>query len=106
MPVVEGRSRNEPFKRAEAETNVGVDEKAPCGGNQRRDDGDQAARDRPWTPKPQNVDRNQGAEPAEYQIHGVRARVNQEIDFLGAVVDGMETPEKGNFMAHAMGPVV
>ena len=54
----------------------------------------------------QDVDGDQGAETAEDQVDRMGTGVDQKIDFLGTVMDGMETPEEGDFVAQAMGPVV
>ena len=54
----------------------------------------------------QEVDGDQGEETPEDQVHRMGTGVDQKIDFLGTVMDGMETPEKGNFVAQAMSPVV
>jgi hypothetical protein len=53
----------------------------------------------------QYVERDQTAESGEDHIDGVGASTHQEIDVLGAVVDGVEAPEPGNFVGPTMPPI-
>ena len=68
VPVVEGGGGDEPFEGAEAETEVGVDEKAPGCGDQCGEDGDQSAGGGFGAAQAQDVDGDQGAESAEDQV--------------------------------------
>ena len=89
---------------AEAPVEVGVDEEGPHGREYHErhlrrivaGEGLQQA---------EGVERDEAAHPGEQQVERVGPRVDHEVDFGGAVVDGMEAPEEGDFMQQAVAPV-
>ena len=54
---------------------------------------------------PEDVDRDQTAQPREHAVDRMSARTDQKVDMFGAVVDGMEAPKKGDFVGPPMAPV-
>src|ERR1700690_30714 len=82
-----------------------MDEKAPHGENQHEQRGPRAARGRKRGGYPEDVDRDQTAQPSEHVVDRMGARADQKVDMFGAMVDGMEAPQKGDFVGPAMPPV-
>jgi hypothetical protein len=50
----------------------------------------------------EHIERDQTAEAREHHVYGVGAGIYHEIDVLGAVVDGEEAPEEGDFVGQTM----
>ena len=68
-------------------------------------DGDETRTSAYGSGETQYVERGQTREADEHHVYGVRASIHQEINVLGAVVDGVKAPEEGNFLAPTMAPI-
>ena len=56
--------------------------------------------------EPQSEDRRQHDHSRPHQVHGMHAGVDQKIELLRAVMDGVKAPEERDLVAQAMRPVI
>src|SRR5271165_3306447 len=90
VPVVKCGSGDQPFQRPEAPAQIGVDEEPPHYPDQGDQDGHLDVRPGPRFSQTQHIDWNQRTESAKYHVDRMGAGTDQEVKFLGAVMDGME----------------
>ena len=105
MPVMEGRGGDEPFQGAEADADIGVNEEGPdrtkdC------DEGDGGIdAGAGGLGEAEEVDGGEAEEANEDHVEGMGAGVYEPVEFLSAVMDGVETPEDGMGMQDTVAPV-
>ena len=105
MPVVEGGRRDHPLQRTQPPAHIGVDQEAPHGQDQHEQRGHHAARGGERGGQPENVNRDQTAQPGEHIVDRVSAGADQKIHLSRVMVDRMEAPKKRNFVRPAMAPI-
>ena len=105
MPVMEGRSGDQPLQRAEAPADVRVDEEAPEHANQNDHGRQHSACLTGRLGQAQQKDQDVTAQAGEHHVERVGARVDQEVEFLGAVMDRVKAPQERHLMRPAMPPI-
>src|SRR5579883_3589415 len=104
MPMMECRSGDQPFQRPEAPGNVGVNKIGPICTQDRNshwhriDAGGERLR------QPKNVERDGRAKMGKENIDGMSLCCEQPVELLRAVMNRVESPQKGNFMRPAVPP--
>src|SRR5579883_3620829 len=104
MPMMKRRSGDQPLQRAEAPGKVGVNKIGPVCKQDRNSHRHRIDAGGERLSQSKNVERNGRAEMGEENIDGMSLGGDQPVEFLGAVMNRVESPQKRNFMRPAVAP--
>ena len=103
--MVKARGRHEPAQGSESPVEIRVYEEAPHGAGQNHQQRHRIQRLRGGLRQPHHIERNESAKASENHVHRMRAGIDQPVHFFRAVVDGVETPQKRDFVRPAVPPI-
>jgi hypothetical protein len=105
LPVMKGGCGLQAFQPVLPPVQIGMHNKAPCGGDHGVEHGQQIRAGATGLGQADQVHRQQRREAAEGHIKTMAPAIDQPVDMRGGVVHSVVTPKLGLVVAEAMAPV-